>query len=77
MTRPVYVVLVLVTAHEQPEAILARLTNPPISSNALTKLHLTITMSQASQTTIMDAAFRRRANAGNCANALRVDLQLS
>ncbi len=77
MTRLVYVIPVLVAVHEQPEAILAHLTNLPISSNAPTKPRLSITMSQALQTTITDAAFRHHANAGDHANALKVDPQLT
>ncbi len=71
MTRLVYVLPVLVAAHEQPEAILVRLTNPPISLNNPTKPCLSITVSQASQTTITDAAFHRHANASDRANALK------
>ncbi len=75
MAPSCWVVLILVAAHEQSEVILARLTNPPISSNAPTKPCLSITMSQASQTTIMDAAFCHCANAGDHANALKLDSQ--
>ncbi len=74
MTRPVYVIPVLVAAYEQPEVVLACVTNPSISSNNPTKPRLS--MSQASQTIIMDATFHRLANAGDRAYTLKsVDIQ--